>query len=237
MLVIKKKILIITSIFMIIVLSLITALSISFSSSKTIPRYPVYIVIDAGHGGIDKGAEGFSKKVYESDINLDIALKLQIYLEKAEIGVVMTRKDKNGLYGSKEEGFKKRDMLKRREIILSSDAELVVSIHLNKYPTSSRKGAQVFYKQSSEMGMLAAKKIQQQLNTNINLDRAYPILKGDYYILNCSDIPSVIAECGFVSNPEEEQLLTTSEHQDKIAYNLFAGIMSYLSETSINIKF
>ncbi len=232
MLMIKKKILITASIFMIIILSLITALSISAGASRTIPKRALNVVIDAGHGGIDGGALGYSKKAYESDINLYIALKLQKYLITADIGVIMTRSDKNGLYGSKSEGFKKRDMLKRKEIIENSGADLVVSIHLNKYPTLSRKGAQAFFKQSCERGELAAKKIQNQLNKNINLHRAYQALKGDYYILNCSDIPSVIAECGFISNPEEEQLLISDEYQDKLAYNIFSGIMSYFYEMS-----
>lgn len=232
MFVIKKKILIITGILMIIVLSLITALSISYGSLKTVPKYAINVVIDAGHGGIDGGASGISKNIYESDINLDIAVKLKKYFETAKMGVIMTRKDKNGLYGSTQAGFKKRDMLKRKEIITASKTDIVISIHLNKYPTNSRKGAQVFFRQDSKQGILAAEKIQKQLNTNINLDRAYSALKGDYYILNCSDIPSVIVECGFISNKEEEQLLIISEYQDKIAYNIFAGIMSYIFETT-----
>lgn len=226
MLIIKKKILIITGIFMIIVLSLVTALSISYGSSDTVPKYSFNVVIDAGHGGIDGGATG-TQKITESDINLEIALMLKHYFLSSEIGVVMTRSDKNGLYGSKEAGFKKRDMLKRKEIINNSEADIVISIHLNKYPTTSRKGAQVFFKQSCETGTVIAQKIQNQLNANINLHRAYPPLKGDYYILNCSDIPSVIVECGFISNPEEERLLITPSYQDKIAYNIFAGVMSY----------
>lgn len=231
MLVIKKKALIIASIFLIILLSCIAALSISYSSG-TIPAYALRVVIDAGHGGIDHGTVGYSKKVYESDINLEIALKLQKYFLASDIGVIMTRTDKNGLYGNMSSGFKKRDMLKRREIINNSNADLVISIHLNKYPLSSRKGAQTFFREDCFLGTMAAKKIQQQFNASINTHRAYSALKGDYYILNCSKIPSVIAECGFLSNPEEEQLLITEEYQDKIAYNIFAGSILYFNEVS-----
>jgi N-acetylmuramoyl-L-alanine amidase len=144
----------------------------------------------------------------------------------------MTRRDKNGLYGSKGEGFKKRDMLKRREIILASGADLVISIHLNKFLSTSRKGAQAFFREGSELGKLAAAKIQEQLNKNINLHRSFEALKGDYYLLNCSDIPSVIVECGFLSNPEEEKLLATAEYQDKLAYIIFAGAISYFCSNS-----
>lgn len=233
MLVVKKKILVLTSIFMIIVISIVTAFTIS-GASKTVPKKEYVVVIDAGHGGIDGGALGYSKKVYEREINLEIAKKLQSYLQAADIGTVMTRTDNNGLYGDKSPGFKKRDMLKRKEIIINSNADLVVSIHLNNYSSLTRKGAQTFFDPSSERGTLAAKKIQEQFNETINLHRAYKALKGDYYILNCSKIPSVIAECGFISNPEEEQLLITPRYQDKIAYAIFSGIMSYLYEVSMS---
>lgn len=233
MLVVKKKVLIIASILFIIVLSLLTAFSISYSSSQIVPKKLINVVVDAGHGGIDGGGIGYSKKIYESDINLSIALKLQYYLQTADIGVIMTRTDKNGLYGNTSSGFKKRDMLKRQEIISNSNADFCVSIHLNTYMSTSRKGAQTFFNSKSELGIKAAKKIQNEFNKNINLDREYSALKGDYYILNCSKIPSVIAECGFITNPEEEQLLITAEYQDKIAYNIFSGILSYFYEISL----
>lgn len=229
--VIRKKIIIISSIILIIILSFVTAFSISYSYNIDSPVYPINVVIDAGHGGIDHGSVGYSKKIYESDINLAIAYKLKSFFEKANIGVIMTRKDKNGLYGSNSSGFKQRDMQKRKEIIDNSNGDLVISIHLNKYTSSNRKGAQTFFKQGCRFGELAAKKIQDKFNENINA-RSFSALKGDYYILNCSDIPSVIVECGFLSNPEEEQLLITEEHQDKLAYNIFAGCMAYFFEMS-----
>ena len=98
MIILRKKLILIISIFLIIILSFVTALSVVSSSGGEIPAYPINVVIDAGHGGIDHGTAGCSKKVYESDINLAIAYKLKSYFERANIGVIMTRKDKNGLY-------------------------------------------------------------------------------------------------------------------------------------------
>lgn len=229
MIVIKKKILVSTGIFMVIVLSLVIALSISLSSNGA-PKYAINVVIDAGHGGVDSGTVGYSGTTKESDLNLEIAIKLGRYLDSSGIGVIYTRTDKGGLYGSEGQGFKRRDMLRRKEIINSSNADLVISVHMNAFPTHSRRGAQCFFNSSSEDGKLASSKIQQQFNTSINTRRAFEALKGDYYILNCSEIPSVIAECGFISNPEEETLLKTSEYQDKIAYSIYAGIIAYFDE-------
>lgn len=232
MIVVKKNILILTGIFMVIVLSLVAALSIAESSYNSKPKSLITVVIDAGHGGVDGGALGYTDGVRESDLNLEIALKLKKYFLTSDIGVVMTRSDKNGLYGSATDGFKKRDMLKRKEIITETQPDLVISIHLNKYSTHSRRGAQVFFKNTSEEGILAANRIQTELNRNINTWREYEALKGDYYILNCTDFPSVIVECGFISNPEEAKLLTTAEYQDKLAYNIFAGTVSYFTEST-----
>ena len=127
---------------------------------------------------------------------------------------------------------KKKDMQKRKEIIENAQPSLVVSVHLNKYALSSRRGAQVFYNENSKNGKVLAESVQQAFNELSESKREYSPLKGDYYILNCTNYPSIIAECGFLSNPEEEALLITDEYQDDISYTIFKGIVSYLSKVS-----
>ena len=125
-------------------------------------------------------------------------------------------------------------MQKRKEIIEKEEPSLVLSVHLNKYSLSSRKGAQVFYNEKSENSKILAESIQKAFNELPESKRDFSALKGDYYIINCTKYPSVIAECGFLSNPEEEAKLVTEEYQDVVAYTLFKGIVSYLAETSYN---
>jgi N-acetylmuramoyl-L-alanine amidase len=105
---------------------------------------------------------------------------------------------------------------------------------MNKFSLSSRRGAQVFYKEGSESGKLLAKSIQNCFNEMEEAPRQSSPLKGDYYILNCSDYPSVIAECGFLSNIDDEKLLITDEYQDKIVYAIFKGIVEFFSQSSMN---
>jgi len=229
MIVFKKKILYIAAAAMVVLFSFIAAYSIASATGLESPLFPITVVIDAGHGGKDRGASGVSGKVYESDLNLEIALRLRKYFINSDIGVILTRQDKNGLYGSPAEGFKMRDMEKRKEIINGSGAVMVLSIHLNTYPSASRKGAQAFYKASDPSGLALAKSIQKQFNEHINAEKGYPALKGDYYILNCSDIPSVILECGFLSNPDDELNLSKAAYQERIAYSIFAGAIFYLN--------
>ena len=121
-------------------------------------------------------------------------------------------------------------MQARKDIILKERPDLVVSVHLNKFSLSSRRGAQVFYREDSEQGKILAKSIQNSFNSMEEAPRQSSPLAGDYYLLNCSEYPSVIAECGFLSNSEDEALLVTEDYQSKIAYAIFKGIVEYLSQ-------
>lgn len=196
----------------------------------------IKIVLDAGHGGVDGGVIGVNTKVKESELNLKVVKKLEKYLIGAGMSVVLTRSTDAGLYGIASGNLKRKDMEKRKEIILKAQPHLVVSVHMNKFSLRERRGAQVFYKETDKNSELLAKSIQECFNEMKEASRECSALTGDYYILNCSDYPSVIAECGFLSNPNDEALLIDEEFQDEIAYAIFKGIVSYLAQSS-NVLF
>lgn len=196
---------------------------------------PVKIVLDAGHGGIDSGVLGVNTKVKESELNLKIVKKLEEYLLSAGFNVVLTRSSDAGLYGVATSGLKKKDMLKRKQIIEDANPTLVVSIHLNQYSLPSRRGGQVFYREDSDCSKILAQTIQKSFNQMEQASRECSALTGDYYILNCTDYPSVIAECGFLSNPEDEALLITEKYQADLSYAIFKGVVEYLTVQSIGI--
>ena len=186
------------------------------------------VVIDAGHGGIDGGVSGKVSGVKESDLNLDIAKKLKQEFEKSGINVVMTRNSYGGLYGTTAKGFKMRDMKKRIKIINSANADLMISVHLNYYSSSSRRGATVFFCEGKEEGERLAKSIQKHFNCLSGQEREFSALKGDYYLLNESTCPAVICECGFLSNEQDEKLLLTDKYREEIAKLIFSGAVEYL---------
>ena len=188
------------------------------------------VVIDAGHGGIDGGVSGVNTKVKESDLNLDIAKKLKAEFESAGIKVVMTRSSYGGLYGTTAKGFKLRDMKKRIEIINSANADLMISVHLNYYSSPSRRGATVFFGQGKERGQRLATCVQKFFNKMSGQTREFSPLKGDYYLLNLANCPSVICECGFLSSAEDEKLLLTEEYRQEIAKSIFLGAVEFLLE-------
>lgn len=187
------------------------------------------VVLDAGHGGIDNGVIGVATGNKESYINLQIARYLQGYLVDGGFKVVMTRKSQAGLYGLPTKGFKRRDMEKRKQIALACHARLLVSIHQNFCPIPSRRGGTAFYDKSSSASCQFAQCVQKQINDLPESTRAFNALVGDYYILKCVPCPSIIVECGFLSNREEDILLGTAEYQKKMAYTIFRGIVFYFS--------
>lgn len=201
----------------------------SISASTPLPRFCV--VLDPGHGGIDSGCVG-SSGVYERDINLSIAQKLENLLETLGIRVVLTRTNQDGLYGTFASGHKKRDMKAREQIIKKANPNLVVSIHLNSFTNSQAHGAQVFYKLNSDISKELGQELQSIFVEQVEGSRQSS-LPGDFYILNCTDSAGILVECGFLSNPTEEAKLITSEYQEKIAYLIMCGIVEYfgLSES------
>ncbi len=194
-------------------------------TSAPLTQYTV--VIDAGHGGLDGGSVGVSTGVVESDLNLSYALNLAKQLKQMNIGVVLTRANSEGLYDQNSTNHKRSEMKKRKQIIDESGADIVVSIHMNSFRNQSSKGAMTFYNKQNERGKNLANCIQFQLSNQLE-NAKKQANNGDYYITNCTSLPAVIVECGFLSNPDEEKLLQTKEYENKVCYAILCGILSYM---------
>ena len=188
--------------------------------------YKLTIVLDAGHGGVDGGSTGIKTGVTESEINLNYCNKIEKYLKACGIKVVQTRTTMNGLYDYYDNDFKIRDMEKRKEIIEKANPDLVISIHMNKFSDSSQNGAQVFYGENNTLSKDLADSIRDELVKNFDNARQLTLV-GDYYMTNCTNKPTVIVECGFLSNETEEANLMNEEYSDKMCYAIFCGIMHY----------
>lgn len=188
------------------------------------------IVIDAGHGGDDPGMLGASG-LPEKGVNLACAKKLGKLLEEAGFRVVQTRTDEGGLYDADARNKKAQDMRRRVELIEREQPLLAVSLHQNSYPDPSVRGPQVFFYEGASEGELLAKTIQEHLNEELAIARPR-VQKGNssYYILKHSSYTTVIVECGFLSNPEEEAKLQTEEYQEQVMKAVCNGILSYLEE-------
>lgn len=190
------------------------------------------VLIDAGHGGNDPGGVGASGTV-EKHINLSIAQKLKGYLDEQGYTSVMIRETDEALYDPNNLTTTKKsaDFKKRKEIIKEYNCDIFISIHLNKFPESKYYGAQVFYLKGSEesqrFGILVQNELKRVIGRgNTRVAKA----SSDYYLLKGNTIPSIIVECGFLSNAEEERLLADDNYQNHLAYAIFSGITKYLKD-------
>ncbi len=188
------------------------------------------IIIDPGHGGADPGKVGINNAL-EKDINLSISFKLKVYLEQLGYEVVLTRTDDNGLYSLEDNNKKRADMKKRVSIINEANPVMTISIHQNSFPQASSRGAQVFYHVKSPEGKRLAETIQEQMKLVLNDGNKRVAKSNDsYYMLKNTSCPTVIVECGFLSNPAEADLLLDDSYQDKVAYGITEGIKAYIRQ-------
>ncbi len=223
--IVKKKVLIIVLLCTLLVAGSFTAYFTVKATNS--PSLGYTIIIDPGHGGVDPGSVGRKTEVTESELNLKISLKLSDILKKSGFNVILTRKNADGLYGTYSAGYKKRDMTARKDIILKHKADAVISIHMNSFTTSTHRGAQVFYNTQNKESENLAKHIQSVFKSDLpESDKGTSI--GDYYILKCTNIPTVLCECGYLSNPSDEALLVTEEYQEKVANSIYKGLVAYL---------
>ena len=182
------------------------------------------VVIDAGHGGDDPGKIGINNAL-EKEINLQIAKETKKYLEEAGITVIMTREDDQSL-----SNYKTEDMQERVKVIDGANAKLAVSIHQNSYSSEAEKGAQVFYYSASEEGKKIAQVLQDHLKMLDPENRREIKENNSYFLLKRTKIPTVIVECGFLSNWEEAEKLKETEYQKKIAQVICEGILAYMNQ-------
>lgn len=196
----------------------------------------IFIIIDPGHGGMDSGAVNQYGE-NEAPINLQISKYLMAFLDSTGFEVEMTRYDSRGLYNESAHTTirekKNEDLHNRIKIINESKADLVISVHLNSFTQSQYYGAQTFYKNKCEQSKTAAEIIQHNLRNILdkNNDRV-PQSKRDVKVIDNSNIPIVLVECGFVSNAEEGKLLSTPMYQEKVAWAIYAGIIEYFEKAN-----
>ena len=184
------------------------------------------VVLDVGHGGNDPGK--VAGDVLEKDINLQISIKVKEELEKQGIAVIMTRCEDVGLYSEEDANKKQADMKNRCELINSSNANIMVSIHQNSYSDMSVKGAQVFYYEGSKEGKSIAENIQESIKNTVDSNNTREAKANDsYYIIKNISIPGVIVECGFLTNIEEKMKLMDEKYQEDMAKAIVSGIVAY----------
>ena len=161
------------------------------------------------------------------------ALELKNKLANMGYKVILTRKNDDGLYSNFAKNKKISDMNKRMEIIKNANPNLMISVHMNSFPDKSAKGAVTYYRFDDEPSKRVADLVQKSLKVNCGA-RFEQGKTGDYYILNNSYYTSILIECGFISNPEEENLLNSDEYRNKFVDSVAKGVGLYFGELCEN---
>lgn len=203
------------------------------SAAQPVSR-PV-VILDPGHGGIDGGAQ--ANGIVEKDINLAIAQNLRDLLSLQGFHVIMTREDDRSIHdeGITQIARQKRSDLHNRLAITENHPEaILISIHQNQFPQPSCQGAQIFYSQNRPESQKLAQAIQESFQRNLQPenDRQIKPAQNNLFLLYEAKIPAVMAECGFLSNPQEAQKLSQTEYQEQAAFVILEGLMDFLLDSA-----
>ena len=231
----KKRIQVIIMVIMIGILTFTIQVGGSLNKTKEVNSNidnEKIIVLDAGHGTPDEGAQS-KNGTTEAKINLNITYKTKELLEQNGYKVILTRTGDDAIYDSKCKTIKEMknsDIKNRVKIGNESNADIFVSIHLNKIQQSQYWGWQTFYKKGNEQGKKLSENIQNNITQVIQKEnKRVPLEINNIYIIKNVKIPTTIVECGFLSNEEEEKLLQDENYQSKLALGIYNGINEYFS--------
>ncbi len=192
-----------------------------------------YVIIDAGHGGFDPGTQTSDGSVFEKDVNLEIALVMKDVFEAHGENVIMIRESDmavgdNSLNTISQK--KKSDINARVDLANSyGDGTVYISIHQNAYSDSSESGTQILYGNKNEQSVVLAKVIHETIKQSLQPDNRREIKEGnsDIFILNNIEIPTVLIECGFLTNEQETEKLVDPEYQRLLSYIIYEGYIEY----------
>ena len=197
---------------------------------------PPVLIIDAGHGGADGGAVA-PDGVLESELNLDIALRLEAVSGFCGVKTVMTRSTQDIDYPAEAQTIaqmKKADQNKRLELINSLPYALLLSIHQNNYPAASPHGIQVFYNGEADSRMFAGI-LQENLTSSLCPDnrRVAEAADDGIYLMRRSIHGAALVECGFLSNSGDLEKLESEAYRTKLAVVMLASYLQYIRGITI----
>lgn len=195
----------------------ISTVNLESRGAKSRGYYKVFI--DAGHGGTDPGALGYGYR--ESDLNLQVAKKVESKLKSKGIDVKMSRN--SDIFYSLSE---------RAEMANDYGADAFVSIHQNSAEAKSANGIETYYNRKKEEDRPLSNDIQKQVISQTGANNR-GVKNAEFTVLVKSEMISALVECGFITNESEVKKLSDPSYQDKLATGIADGIEEYLKSNVI----
>ena len=186
------------------------------------------IVLDPGHGASDPGAIG-PRGTYEKKLNLDLGLKVKAILERAGARVVMTRQTDVDL---STPNMSDRDELRARTMVANKrKADVFISIHHNASANTALTGTTTYYFNKTVHDAVLAKCLQSAMVRGGGLDNI-GVRTANFFVVKNAWMPAALLEIGFLSNPQEEQMLNNPAFQQKMALAIVAGIDQFFGQAA-----
>jgi N-acetylmuramoyl-L-alanine amidase len=230
----NKRLLLLTAVLFLLAVMVITAMTYVDKTAQSTSavgyiQNDITVILDAGHGGEDGGA--VANGITEKDINLSITNKLAEVLRLNGFRVILTRNTDKMINteGDTLRARKLSDMKNRLNLFNSSEKNVVISIHQNKFPVEKYQGAQVFYSINNPNSRKLALSLRENIRTLIQPynEREIKPAGREIYLLDNAETPAVIIECGFLSNPKEAEKLSNSDYQDKLVFAFMSGFLDF----------
>ncbi len=226
----KLKFLVLTliSLLMTLIFVLFACTEKGYQASVEAKQFKPTIIIDPGHGGEDGGAVS-NTNILEKNINLDISLLLKEFLKSNGFEVNMTRETDISLNDKDADHKKQSDLKNRVEVFNSSQNNIVISIHQNKFIEEKYSGTQIFYSANCQNSSKLAENIKTSVISLLQPDNERECKKAgsEIFVLHNAQVPAVMVECGFLSNIVEAEKLNSKTYQRKLAYCIYLGFLEY----------
>ena len=192
------------------------------------------VSVDSPHGGIDGGCST-ADGVPEKGINLEVMLELRELLVLSGYDVQVTRDSDRSVHDKGIEGIaaqKSSDMDNRLAMMNAPEQAVCLSVHQNQFTDPRYSGAQMFYADTNDKSESLAEALQRAFREQLQPENERGIKRCGKELFLCyfCKHPTVMAECGFLSNPEEAKQLTDPEYQKKVAFTLYTGLIGWLAE-------
>ncbi len=203
-----------------------------YAAAMSPPLNTQTVLLDPGHGGTDGGAQA-ADGTQEKTINLAVALDLRDMLAVCGVPVTMTRQTDISIHDPNCDTIRRQkisDMYNRLK--LYEQAQTVIAIHQNHFGVAKYRGAQVWYSGNHPAGQSLAEVVQKSFTVRLQPENTREIKKATdgVFLLAHTTRPAILVECGFLSNPEERDLLKTASYRQQVAFAIAVGYWMYISQ-------